>query len=108
MPVFGFPPGGEWRGPITGSGPFAHSRVIAIKGQIMTDQIKQAPVDEQKIQGEGDYDAARRFDADEKAFVEKNREAIPGLAKAAEDALDGPEGEELRKAEAEGKAHSAE
>jgi hypothetical protein len=74
----------------------------------MTDQIKQAPADQPKIQGEGDYDAARRFDADEKAFVEKNSAAIPGLAKEAEDALDGPEGEELRKAEAEGKSHSAE
>ncbi len=74
----------------------------------MTDQTKQAPADHDKIQGEGDYDAARRFDADEKAFVDKNGAAIPGLAKAAEDALDGPEGEELRKAEAEGKSHSAE
>ncbi len=74
----------------------------------MTDQDNKTPADQDKIQGEGNYDASRKFDADEKAFVEKNRDAIPGLAKAAADALDGPEGEELRKAVAEGNAHSAE
>ena len=67
----------------------------------MTDQNSKAPAQEQKIQGEGNYDASRKFDADEQAFIEKNRAAIPGLAKDAADALDGPEGDELRKAEAE-------
>ena len=67
----------------------------------MTDQNSKAPAKEQKIQGEGNYDASRKFDADEQAFIEKNRAAIPDLAKDAADALDGPEGDGLRKAEAE-------
>lgn len=74
----------------------------------MTDQDKAAPTSDDKVQGEGNYEASRKFDADQKAFVDKNREAIPQLAEDAADALDGPEGEELRKAEAEGKSHSAE
>lgn len=73
----------------------------------MTDQDK-VPADKPDIQGEGNYDASRRFDADQKAFVDKNKEAIPGLAEEAAEALDGPEGEELRKAEAEGRSHAAE
>ncbi len=72
----------------------------------MTDQKIDPQADEN--QGEGNYDASRKFDADEKAFVEKNRDAIPGLAKEAADALDGPEGDELRRAEAETKARSGE
>jgi hypothetical protein len=50
--------------------------------------------------GEGDYAATRRFDRDEANFVEKNRAEIPAMGKAAEDALDGPEGDSLREAEA--------
>jgi hypothetical protein len=68
----------------------------------MTDQKTDA------IQGEGNYDASRKFDADEKAFVDKNRDAIPGLAKKAADALDGPEGDELREAEAKTRARAGE
>ena len=79
----------------------------------MTDQdnANQAdgtPAEQPDIQGEGNYDASRRFDADQKAYVDKNKEAIPGLAEDAADALDGPEGDELRKAEAEGRSHAAE
>jgi len=58
------------------------------------------------IQGEGNYSAARRFDAREGEFVEKNRRKIPGMGKDAEKALDGPEGDELRKAEDRARAHS--
>jgi hypothetical protein len=72
----------------------------------MTDQDKTPPENSQKIKGEGDYEASRRFDADEKDFVDKNRAKIPELAKDAAKALDGPEGEDLRDAEAEGKSHS--
>ena len=59
-----------------------------------------------KIQGEGDYDAARRFDEDEREFVKKG--GIEKKAREAEQALDGPEGEDLEKARretGEGKTH---
>jgi len=51
------------------------------------------------IQGEGDYDAARKFDAEERAFVEKG--GYEKKAEEAEDALDGPEGEDLERARKE-------
>jgi hypothetical protein len=56
--------------------------------------------------GEGNYSAARRFDAQEGAFVEKNRQKIPQLGKDAEKALDGAEGDALRKAEETARSHS--
>ena len=61
----------------------------------MTDKT-QIPAGQ--IQGEGNYDAARKFDAEERAFVEKG-----GVEKAkdAEQALDGPEGADLEKARKE-------
>ena len=52
-----------------------------------------------KIQGEGNYDAARKFDDEERAFVKKG--GIEKKAKDAEAALDGPEGAELEKARKE-------
>ena len=73
----------------------------------MTEQDKTAPTQTRKNQGEGNYDATRRFDAEEKAFIDKNRADLPKLAKEAEAALDGPEGEELRAAVAKSKAHAA-
>jgi len=54
-----------------------------------------------QIVGEGDYQASRAFLKDQSNFVKKNKSSIPKLAKAAERALDGPEGDELRRAEAE-------
>ena len=62
----------------------------------MTDKSKIPGKD---IQGEGNYDAARKFDAEERAFVEKG--GIEQRAKEAEAALDGPEGEELERARKE-------
>ena len=44
-----------------------------------------------KIQGEGNYDAARRFDAEERAFIAKGE--VDKKAREAADALDGPEAE---------------
>ncbi len=61
----------------------------------MTDKSK----DKSQIQGEGNYDAARKFDADERSFVEKG--GYEKQAKEAEDALDGPEGADLEKARKE-------
>lgn len=49
-----------------------------------------------KIQGEGDYEAARRFREAEEKFVSTG--PVEQKAKEAEDALDGPEGAELEKA----------
>ena len=55
--------------------------------------------DKDKIQGEGNYDAARKFDDEERAFVEKG--GVEQKAREAEQALDGPEGEDLEQARQE-------
>jgi hypothetical protein len=55
--------------------------------------------DKTQIQGEGNYDAARKFDAEERAFVQSGK--VDQKAKEAEDALDGPEGAELERARKE-------
>ena len=57
--------------------------------------------------GEGNYKASKRFRTAEEGFIAKNRSKIPGMAKAAEAALEGPEGDELRAAEASTAAHGA-
>ncbi|WP_296596303.1 hypothetical protein [Phenylobacterium sp.] len=59
-----------------------------------------------KIQGEGNYDAARKFDEDEREFIAKGD--VEKKAREAEQALDGAEGEELERARREtgaGKTH---
>jgi len=58
--------------------------------------------------GEGNYTAAREFRRDEEAFVRANRSRIPEMGKDAERALEGPEGDELRAAEQEARAHGHE
>ncbi|HEY8948607.1 MAG TPA: hypothetical protein VIM56_06960 [Rhizomicrobium sp.] len=58
--------------------------------------------------GEGNYTAAREFRRDEEAFVRANRSRIPEMGKAAERALEGPEGDDLREAEQEARAHGHE
>jgi hypothetical protein len=55
--------------------------------------------DKKDIQGEGNYDAARKFDAEERAFVKKG--GVEQKAKEAEKALDGPEGADLERARKE-------
>jgi hypothetical protein len=52
--------------------------------------------DKNQIQGEGNYDAARKFDAEERAFVKSGQ--VEKKAREAEEALDGPEGEDLERA----------
>jgi hypothetical protein len=59
--------------------------------------------DKDHIQGEGNYDAARRFDAEERAFIKKGD--VEKKAREAEEALDGPEGEALERARKESGAH---
>jgi hypothetical protein len=57
------------------------------------------------VQGEGDYISAKKFDDEERSFVQSGR--VEGKAREAADALDGPEGAELeraRKASAQGKS----
>jgi hypothetical protein len=63
---------------------------------------KTAPdskIPEARIQGEGDYDAARRFRAAEEKFVQTG--PVEQKAQEAEEALDGPEGPELERARVE-------
>jgi hypothetical protein len=57
-----------------------------------------------KVQGEGNYDAGRRFQRDERAFIENGD--VEGKAKEAREAIDGPEGPELERARREtGEGH---
>lgn len=51
-----------------------------------------------KVSGEGNYEASKQFDEAEAEFVKNRGKDIPGLAKKAADALDGPEGADLREA----------
>ncbi len=53
-----------------------------------------------KNEGEGNKTAARNYNAGTKQFVESGK--VGAAAKAAEKAIDGPEGKELRKAEKAG------
>jgi len=63
-------------------------------------KAKKKTVKKKQVVGEGDYAATRKFDSDQAAFVAKNKANIPNLGKEAEKALDGPEGDSLRDAEA--------
>lgn len=67
---------------------------------------KAAPKKKKQIVGEGDYAASRKFDKDQASFVKRNKAKIPALAKEAEAALDGPEGDSLRAAEQEARDRS--
>lgn len=68
----------------------------------MTDKTSEPS---SKVQGEGDYASARRFQKEERDFVRNG--PVEKKAREAADALDGPEGPELeaaRKASAEGRS----
>ena len=52
-----------------------------------------------KIEGEGSYEAASRFDEAEAKFVKDG--PVQQKAREAADAIEGPEGEELEKARTE-------
>jgi hypothetical protein len=69
-------------------------------------KAKPAAKKKKQIVGEGDYAASRAFLKDQSGFVEKNKAAIPAMGKAAEKALEGPEGDSLRDAEAAALARS--
>ncbi len=62
-------------------------------------QVKQS--ERKGVEGEGSYEGTRRYDAGVQKSVEKGNSEK--LGKEAEKALDGPEGDELRKADEAGK-----
>jgi len=55
--------------------------------------------DKNQIQGEGNYDAGRRYQKEQHEFAKRGD--VERKAREAEDALDGPEGEELEQARRE-------
>ena len=57
-------------------------------------------------QGEGNREAGRIYNKEQQAFVEEGK--VEEAAKEAKAAVEGPEGEELKKAEEEGKSHAKE
>ena len=62
--------------------------------------------DKDQVQGEGNYDAARRYQQEQHEFAKSDR--VEKKAKEAEEALDGPEAEELERARKDtgaGKTH---
>ena len=59
-------------------------------------------------QGEGCYEGTREYDERTNQFLDKKGKDVPQLARDAADALDGPEGDELRKAEDDAKGHGGE
>jgi len=61
-----------------------------------------------EVLGEGNYTAAREFRENQTNFVQRNKSQISELGKQAERALDGSEGNELRRAEAETRSHAHE
>jgi hypothetical protein len=73
----------------------------------MTDDRKQtqgASGTEQQNEGEGSRTAAKKYDQDAQRFAESGK--VDEKAREAREAIDGPEGEELAHAEAQGKQHS--
>ena len=60
--------------------------------------------DESKNQGEGDYEAARRYRDKTEEFADSGE--VEEGAEQAREAVDGPEGDSLRDAEEEGKSRS--
>jgi hypothetical protein len=80
-------------------------KAAAKKAPAKKAKAKKAPAKKKTI-GEGDYQASRAFLKDQSGFVAKNKAKIPAMGKAAEAALDGPQGDALREAEATAAARS--
>jgi hypothetical protein len=78
----------------------------ASKTKAPAKKTMKAPPRKKQMVGEGDYAASKNFLKDQSSFVAKNKAKIAGLGKAAEKALDGPEGDGLREAEATAAARS--
>lgn len=62
--------------------------------------------DKDKVQGEGDYEAARRYRNSSEAFAEKGD--VKRAAEKARKAVEGQEGDALREAEKEGRSKARE
>jgi hypothetical protein len=62
-------------------------------------------MDEGKWKGEGNYKAARDYDEATTAHAQ-DKGKVKAEAEAAKKAVDGPEGDDLRAAEEEGKSHA--
>jgi hypothetical protein len=56
--------------------------------------------------GEGNYEAGRKFNKDEKAFVQGHPDHVKKAAEAAKKAVDGAEKPALEAAERAGKSHA--
>ena len=71
--------------------------------------VKKSPAKSsaRKEFGEGNYKATERFDKAQESFVQAHKSEIPAMGKAAEAALNGPQGGELRAAEDEARGHAA-
>ena len=80
-------------------------KAAARKAPAKKSKAKKVPAKKKTI-GEGDYAASRSFLKDQSGFVAKNKAKIRSLGKAAEAALEGPEGNALREAEATAAARS--
>lgn len=61
--------------------------------------------DNKGVQGEGNYDAAREYDEEVCAHA-ADPERVKKEAQAAKKAVEGSEGEELERAEEEGRSHA--
>ncbi|MEI9990634.1 MAG: hypothetical protein WDM86_11400 [Rhizomicrobium sp.] len=87
----------------------APKKKVAVKAKVKvkTKAKKVAKRAPNREFGEGNYKASKRFRKSEEAFVKANKAKIPALGKAAEAALEGPEGDSLRAAEAEAASHAA-
>jgi hypothetical protein len=86
----------------------AGSRPAETKGSEMKER-QTSPGAGQKtggagVQGEGDYESARVYKKDIDEFIATKKDKIPDMAKDAERALSGREGEELKRAEETGKS----
>lgn len=62
-------------------------------------------MDDGKWQGEGNYKAARESDEATTAHAQ-DKDKVKAEAEAAKKAVEGPEGDDLRAAEEEGKSHA--
>jgi len=91
------------------SGRKAPKKVAAKKTPARKTAVKKAPAkaSAKKEYGEGNYAATKRFDKAQQTFVQAHKSDIPAMGKAAEKALEGPEGKDLLAAEAEAKGHAA-
>lgn len=59
---------------------------------------------DKKIEGEGSYSGTKGYNKRTKKFLEREGEKIEEYAEDAAESLEGEEGEELRRAEREGKS----